>query len=155
MADIKRSRNSESLSAPRRHSDTRANQWFIPGDGITREVITADITRYLGPDALVRPGIGSGEFHGQAGYWITAYRSLTPEMIQDLKMDSRRWSAERALSVSSPSGSHAARVDGVSRASAKRYQIPDKSLAFYQDSRTHAARQHWGPSKPFVAPHEE
>ena len=40
---------------------SRANQWFVPGDGIAREVITADIQRYLGPDALVRPGPGTGE----------------------------------------------------------------------------------------------
>jgi hypothetical protein len=41
---------------------SRANQWFVPGDGIAREVITADIQRYLGPDALVRPGTGTGEY---------------------------------------------------------------------------------------------
>lgn len=72
------------------------NQWFIPGEGIAREVITADIQRYLGPDALVRPGTGTGEYEvrhsvprgidaqrsnklrqGRPGYWITAYRTLT------------------------------------------------------------------------------
>lgn len=36
--------------------------WFIPADGIAREVITADIQRYLGNDAVVRPGIGTGEY---------------------------------------------------------------------------------------------
>jgi hypothetical protein len=41
---------------------SRANQWFVLGEGIAREVITADIQRYLGPDALVRPGTGTGEF---------------------------------------------------------------------------------------------
>lgn len=41
---------------------SRMNQWFVPGEGIIREVITADIQRYLGPDALVRPGTGTGEF---------------------------------------------------------------------------------------------
>ena len=41
---------------------SRANQWFVLGDGIAREVITADIQRYLGPDALVRPGTGTGEY---------------------------------------------------------------------------------------------
>lgn len=34
----------------------RQNEYFIPGDGISREVIQADICRYLGNDALVRPG---------------------------------------------------------------------------------------------------
>jgi hypothetical protein len=32
-----------------------SNDYFLPGEGISREVITADITRYLGNDALVRP----------------------------------------------------------------------------------------------------
>ena len=31
------------------------NDYFLPEDDISREVITADICRYLGPDALVRP----------------------------------------------------------------------------------------------------
>lgn len=34
----------------------RQNEYFIPGEGISREVIQADICRYLGNDALVRPG---------------------------------------------------------------------------------------------------
>lgn len=36
-------------------------KWFIPGEGISREVIQADICRYLGNDALVKPGYGTGE----------------------------------------------------------------------------------------------
>lgn len=36
--------------------------WFIPADGILREVITVDISRYLGPNAVVRPGIGKGDY---------------------------------------------------------------------------------------------
>ncbi|KAH7405701.1 hypothetical protein DE146DRAFT_649443 [Phaeosphaeria sp. MPI-PUGE-AT-0046c] len=106
---------------------SRANQWFIPADGISRAVISADIQRYLGPDAMVRPGSGTGEYQGRPGYWITAYRSLTSQMIQDLKMDSQRWDQER------PSTEPGEMLD-------------------YQDSRTHAARQHWGPTKPFDSP---
>src|SRR6266566_3790517 len=34
-----------------------ANEYFVPGDGIDREVITEDICRYLGNDAVVRPGV--------------------------------------------------------------------------------------------------
>lgn len=37
-------------------SGTRMNEYFVPRDGIDREVISADICRYLGNDALVRPG---------------------------------------------------------------------------------------------------
>ena len=33
-----------------------ARSWFVPGDGIDRHVISADIQRYLGNDATVRPG---------------------------------------------------------------------------------------------------
>lgn len=35
----------------------RNNRFFLPRDGIDREVITSDICRYLGNDALVRPGV--------------------------------------------------------------------------------------------------
>ena len=38
-----------------------ARQWFIPGDGIDRHVISTDIQRYLGNDATVRPGMGNGD----------------------------------------------------------------------------------------------
>lgn len=38
-----------------------ARQWFVPGDGIDRHVISADIQRYLGNDATVRPGLGTGD----------------------------------------------------------------------------------------------
>ncbi|CAN9474491.1 unnamed protein product [Alternaria alternata] len=122
---------------------SRANQWFVPGDGIAREVITADIQRYLGPDALVRPGTGTGEYQGQPGYWITAYRTLTSQMIQDLKMDSQRWQQERQPGEIGRGGSHSPRVRTTKPGG------PNASLVAYQDSRTHAARQHWGPTKPY------
>lgn len=44
------------LVAPDHIMTGRQNEYFIPGDGISREVIQADICRYLGNDALVRPG---------------------------------------------------------------------------------------------------
>ncbi|CAD0045300.1 unnamed protein product [Aureobasidium pullulans] len=44
--------------------------WFVPKDGINRQVISADIQKYLGNDATVRPG-------KDKGYWIKAYRNLT------------------------------------------------------------------------------
>ncbi|DAA75322.1 TPA_exp: putative Transcription factor RfeG [Trichophyton benhamiae CBS 112371] len=69
---------------------TRLNEYFIDQDGISREVIQADICRYLGRDALVRPGT----HQGRPGYFIRAYRNLTTEMIADLKADSRRWDVE-------------------------------------------------------------
>lgn len=35
-------------------------RWWIPSEGISREVIQADIQRYLGNEAVVRPGNGQG-----------------------------------------------------------------------------------------------
>lgn len=75
----------------------RQNEYFIPRDGIDREVITADICRYLGNDALVRPGNYEDKKTGRViqGYFVTAYRNLTSAMIADLKADSARWEQER------------------------------------------------------------
>ncbi|KAH0250882.1 hypothetical protein KCU71_g23486, partial [Aureobasidium melanogenum] len=47
--------------------------WFVPKDGINRQVISADIQKYLGNDATVRPG----KDKEIEGYWIKAYRNLT------------------------------------------------------------------------------
>lgn len=48
-------------------------EWFIPGDGIDRQVISSDIQRYLGSDATVRPGIGTGQ--DQVGYrWVCGHK---------------------------------------------------------------------------------
>jgi hypothetical protein len=70
------------------------------------------------------------------------------QMIQDLKMDSQRWQQERQPGEAR-GGSHSPylRDTKVSRG-------PDASLVAYQDSRTHAARQHWGPTKPYDQPTE-
>ncbi|CAO2654797.1 Nn.00g115300.m01.CDS01 [Neocucurbitaria sp. VM-36] len=127
----------------------RSNQWWIPGEGISRAVIAADIQRYLGPDALVRPGIGTGENEGQPGYWITAYRTLTTQMIQDLKMDSQRWEQEKGRGQTEgnkPSRSYAPGKSSVS----------DSDLVgkFEYDSRIHQARQHWGPTQAYNSPVE-
>ncbi|KAK2756568.1 hypothetical protein FQN54_005461 [Arachnomyces sp. PD_36] len=70
-----------------RYDEPRQNDYFLDGEGISREVIQADICRYLGNDALVRPTT----HQGRHGYIITAYRNLTSNMITDLKADSARW----------------------------------------------------------------
>jgi hypothetical protein len=82
---------------PSQAPNPRQNEYFIPRDGIDREVITSDICRYLGNDALVRPGTYEDPNSGQSisGYYITAYRNLTTAMIEDLKADSARWEQER------------------------------------------------------------
>ncbi|KAF5597623.1 zinc finger transcription factor ace1 [Fusarium subglutinans] len=75
----------------------RQKEYFLPRDGIAREVIAADICRYLGNDALVRPGHYENPQTGQAvqGYFITAYEDMTTAMIEDLKADSAQWEREK------------------------------------------------------------
>jgi len=108
-------------------ASARTNEYFVPKDGIDREVITADICRYLGNDALVRPGNYENPQTRQIqqGYFITAYRNLTTAMIADLKADSERWEAER-------------------RATASRGQ---PSNVEYRASTTHQSRQYYGPTE--------
>jgi hypothetical protein len=53
--DRERERERERARAAQQ-GPARTNEYFVPKDGIDREVITADICRYLGNDALVRPG---------------------------------------------------------------------------------------------------
>ncbi|KAH6962646.1 hypothetical protein BKA56DRAFT_177024 [Ilyonectria sp. MPI-CAGE-AT-0026] len=112
-------------AGPRRAA-TRQNEYFVPRDGIDREVISADITLYLGDDALVRPGHYENPQTGQVvqGYYINAYRSLTTAMIEDIKADSARWDSERRAQTSR-------NATGVQ----------------YPYSETHQSRQHDGPTK--------
>ncbi|CAI4218311.1 unnamed protein product [Parascedosporium putredinis] len=69
----------QQMPPPQAPTNSRQNEYFIPRDGIDREVITADICRYLGNDALVRPGTYEDPetHHSISGYYITAYRNLT------------------------------------------------------------------------------
>ena len=126
---------------PTYNTMSRTGEWFVVGEGIAREVITADIQRYLGSDALVKPGLGTGEDEGRPGYWIIAYRTLTAQMIQDLKLDTTRWQQEQECQEAGCGGSsYMHKLQKVSR-------HPDEPLVAYQDSRTHAVRQHWGPTE--------
>ncbi|KAJ5602646.1 hypothetical protein N7537_005602 [Penicillium hordei] len=120
----------------------RQNEYFIPGEGISREVIQADICRYLGNDALVRPG----NHNGRPGFFIRAYRNLTSEMITDLKADSARWEADvsRRADLGYPRGNYI-QDTSVSHA-------PNTSPANYAPAPVHEVRQSQGPSPtPFTA----
>src|SRR5690242_9634280 len=80
---------------------SRSWNWWIPAEGITREVIQVDIQRYLGPDAVCKPGVGTGQYQvsstvyglarsgliylkGVPGYYISAYRNFTPVRLRSL-----------------------------------------------------------------------
>jgi len=77
---------------------SQRGQFVLEAEGIDRDVITTDICRYLGNDALVRPGKVVDPETGKSTdvYFITAYRNLTSYMIHDLKVDSAQWKAESA-----------------------------------------------------------
>ncbi|KAI0130559.1 hypothetical protein BJ170DRAFT_682007 [Xylariales sp. AK1849] len=127
-------------------ASNRQNEYFVPRDGIDREVITADICRYLGNDALVRPGVYESPQTAQVvqGYFITAYRNLTTAMIEDLKADSSRWDAERRQQTGrNPVGGTIAsrNVNGVFM------QKSNSPVVQYRNSDTHQSRQYYGPTE--------
>ncbi|KAI0447223.1 hypothetical protein F4803DRAFT_558899 [Xylaria telfairii] len=124
---------------------TRQNEYFVPRDGIDREVITADICRYLGNDALVRPGNYENPENGQIiqGYFINAYRNLTSAMIQDLKADSARWDQERRQQSANRNNAGGGTIasNGVLIRSSNTPPVQ------YRNSDIHQSRQYYGPTE--------
>lgn len=57
------------------------NQYFISGAGIDREVITTDIVRYLGEEALIKPG--------QLKVIITRNYKLTRTLLTRARIESK------------------------------------------------------------------
>ncbi|KAG0650193.1 hypothetical protein D0Z07_2975 [Hyphodiscus hymeniophilus] len=146
IRDAERERDRERASrAQQQQAQARTNEYFVPKEGIDREVITADICRYLGNDALVRPGTYENPQTRQVqqGYFITAYRNLTTAMIADLKADSDRWDAERRQTASRGQPSNGIPVrdsNGLVRKS-------NTPVVEYRASTTHQSRQYYGPTE--------
>ncbi|KAK9424120.1 putative Transcription factor RfeG [Seiridium unicorne] len=133
-------------------ASNRQNEYFVPRDGIDREVITADVCRYLGNDALVRPGVYESPQTGQVvqGYYITAYRNLTTAMIEDLKADSARWDQERRQQTSRGGGTLASRDSpGVF------IQKSNSPIVQYRNSDTHQSRQYYGPTEATAGQYQD
>lgn len=65
-----RGRGAGASYPPSNNAPPRQNEYFVPRDGIDREVITADICRYLGNDALVRPGTHTNVSRRVHGAWL-------------------------------------------------------------------------------------
>ncbi|KAH9895363.1 von Willebrand factor type A domain-containing protein [Xylariomycetidae sp. FL2044] len=129
----------------------RANEYFLPRDGIDRVVITADIQRWLGPDALVRTGTWVNPSTGQEvqGYYIEAYRNLTTAMVEDLKADSARWEQERRRT---PQESQTPGVEN--RTSATSQILPDRGRSrALQGGYLYAGYSSRMPSAPDVTSH--
>ncbi|CAG8975818.1 hypothetical protein HYALB_00009398 [Hymenoscyphus albidus] len=116
----------------RSHVAPRRNEYFLPKEGIDKEVIQADIGRYLGNDASVRIGNYQDPTTRivRQGYLINAYRNLTTAMIEDLKSDTERWRTE----MSSPTS---------------RGRTPTIE---YGSSTTHQSRQYYGPTEAPINP---
>ncbi|KAH8882482.1 hypothetical protein GQ53DRAFT_831585 [Thozetella sp. PMI_491] len=139
---------------PNQGGAARQNEYFVPRDGIDREVITADICRYLGNDALVRPGTYEApDGRVTQGYFITAYRNLTTAMIQDLKADSARWEQERRSTSRSAGGSAGGTtlpsqvMNGVFARKSNSPTAPSsRDPPRYHTSETHQHRQFYGPT---------
>ncbi|KAI9894641.1 MAG: hypothetical protein M1814_001997 [Vezdaea aestivalis] len=72
---------------------SRRSEFWVPGDGITREVIQSEICRHLGNDALVRPG----NQNGTRGYIITAMRPLTSAQLEDIRRQSESYGRETSV----------------------------------------------------------
>lgn len=122
------------------NASARQNEYFIPRDGIDREVITADICRYLGNDALVRPGTYEDKKSGRViqGYFVTAYRNLTSAMIADLKADSARWEQERRNHSGARYSDSQNRFSGASQypgSDAPGYSASTGSQPYHQENR--------------------
>ncbi|KAI1343515.1 hypothetical protein F5Y15DRAFT_235234 [Xylariaceae sp. FL0016] len=140
------SRRAPPSSSGMAHGQNRQNEYFVPRDGIDREVITADICRYLGNDALVRPGNYENPQTGQIiqGYYINAYRNLTTAMIEDLKADSARWDQERRQQSASRSNTGGGTVASNGVVLIRSSNSP---VVQYRNSDTHNQRQFMGPTE--------
>ncbi|KAF4555964.1 Hypothetical protein D9617_2g059300 [Elsinoe fawcettii] len=105
---------------------TILRDWFLPEDGIRREVISGEIQSFLGNDATVRPGTDDSTGRKVKGYWIRAYRNLTTNMISDLQRKSAKWDQE-----SKRSGKRGSATPEVGP-----QNNPDHDAVNYEDSRT-------------------
>ncbi|CAL8577201.1 hypothetical protein XPA_003045 [Xanthoria parietina] len=76
---------------PASTSRASLNEFFVDGDGIHREVMQRELCKFLGPDALSRPG----NYNGQKGYIVTAVRPFTTKMIESLQSLSQDYEREK------------------------------------------------------------
>ncbi|THY33833.1 hypothetical protein D6D00_00820 [Aureobasidium pullulans] len=133
-------------------SGSLLRNWFVPKDGINRQVISANIQRYLGNDATVRPGQdrvdGSEEMindlqkastiwdeeqrTGRRGAYEDshAYRQATNAVSDDNEIYRASTSSPQLDSVYLPPGGC------VPHHVAQRVAVPDMASTLYEDPRT-------------------
>ncbi|OAL54434.1 hypothetical protein IQ07DRAFT_583723 [Pyrenochaeta sp. DS3sAY3a] len=83
--------------------DLSKREWWLPSDGISREIMAEAIPQLLGPKASVRVGIGP--YSDKEGFILTAEDPLTESMIRDLKQRSQiLWQIGASQSAYAPAG---------------------------------------------------
>ncbi|KAL8833392.1 MAG: hypothetical protein Q9170_004302 [Blastenia crenularia] len=76
-------------------------QYFLPGWGISRNIIFSHIHYFLGPDASVRPY----SYQGREGYLVlTPGPPLTESQIEDLQNLSRQFEQQAAERMTARQG---------------------------------------------------
>jgi hypothetical protein len=74
--------------------EPRANEWFVPGDGRTREAVTAAFQRDTGTDVLAIPGAGTGAYDGVSGYWITPLQTENSTDVAEQRGNAQKYTVE-------------------------------------------------------------
>ncbi|KAK5031223.1 hypothetical protein LTS07_004958 [Exophiala sideris] len=72
--------------------DAAPHDYWLPGYGLSRQIVLRQIQYHLGPTATVRPY----SYHGREGYLING-RELTKEQIDDLKRQSKEYERQQTI----------------------------------------------------------
>ncbi|KAL4810265.1 hypothetical protein BDV18DRAFT_130631 [Aspergillus unguis] len=77
---------------------SQVQQYWLPGYGLSRQIVLGQIQYFLGPSATVRPY----SYQGREGYLIVGV-PLTREQINDLAVMSREYERQEALRMAGDS----------------------------------------------------
>ncbi|KAL4952776.1 hypothetical protein BDW69DRAFT_195398 [Aspergillus filifer] len=77
---------------------SHVQQYWLPGYGLSRQIVLGQIQYFLGPSATVRPYT----YQGREGYLIVGV-PLTREQINDLAIMSREYERQEALRMTGDS----------------------------------------------------
>ncbi|KAL2800909.1 hypothetical protein BJX66DRAFT_102371 [Aspergillus keveii] len=86
----------------RRKKMSQVQQYWLPGYGLSRQIVLGQIQYFLGPSATVRPYT----YQGREGYLIVGV-PLTREQINDLAVMSREYERQETLRMAGDSNSQA------------------------------------------------
>lgn len=87
-------RNRPMVDLEPRGPSEKYNEYFLPREGISHEVIQTEISRFLGNDATVKRHRMQD---GRDGYAIRAYRAPTTAMIQSLKEKTNEYERDQGV----------------------------------------------------------